>query len=253
MPRCARKKSSTNIYHIMLRGINRQDIFEEDEDKKKFLFILRDCIKVSECHIYAYCLMSNHVHILIGTATESIDVIMKRIGSRYVQFFNDKYGRVGHLFQDRYKSETVENDKYFLTVLRYIIQNPMKAGIETKPGNYIWSSYGAYSGRADHITDVALAIGMTGDKEKLIEFINESNEDSALDVSAVRTRMSDEEMKRKMFQITGCGTVADYQNSPKEMQKSYVLQMRKNGLSLSQIARLTGRSKTMIHKIVTKG
>lgn len=253
MPRRAREKSSTNIYHVMLRGINRQDIFEDNEDKKFFLLIVRDCVRISECQIYAYCLMSNHVHILVRTVTETIDVIMKRIGSRYAQYFNEKYGRVGHLFQDRFKSEAVEDDKYFLTVLRYIIQNPMKAGIESNLGNYIWSSYGAYVDRWDHITNISFALEMTGGKEKLIEFLKEGNEDSALDVSTGRTRISDEELKSRMLQITGCRTVADYQNMPKEKQKSYVLQMHKKGFSLSQIAILTGKSKTKIHKIVTEG
>ena len=141
MPRGARKTSSTDIYHVMLRGINRQDIFEEDEDKKIFLWIIRECIKVSGCDIYAYCLMSNHVHILIRTKTESIGVIMKRIGTRYVLYFNEKYGRVGHLFQDRFKSEPIETDEYFLTVLRYIHQNPLKANMCKKLEDYAYSSY----------------------------------------------------------------------------------------------------------------
>lgn len=250
MPRSARIKSSSSIYHVILRGINRQDIFEEDEDKKKFLWILRDCIGVSGCHIYAYCLMSNHVHILIGIGNEDIDVIMKRTGSRYVFYFNDKYGRVGHLFQDRFKSEVVENDRYFLTVVRYILQNPLKAGLESKPGNYVWSSYGAYSGRPDQITDISIATKIAGGKEKIIDFINESNDDSVLDFSLGRKKLSDDELRERLYQVTGCRSVTEYQNESKEKQKAYVLQMRKDGLSLSQIARLTGKSKTMIHKIV---
>ncbi|MCR4792238.1 MAG: transposase [Lachnospiraceae bacterium] len=253
MPRGARKTSSTDIYHVMLRGINRQDIFEEDEDKKFFLWIIRECIKVSGCDIYAYCLMSNHVHILIRTKTESIGVIMKRIGTRYVLYFNEKYGRVGHLFQDRFISEAVEDDRYFLTVLRYIIQNPMKAGIEQRPGSYMWSSYRTYVDSFDHITDTSIAIDMAGGKEKLIEFLNENNNDTAIDVSEGGRKLSDKELKRKMLQVTGCMTISDYQNISKEEQRVCVLKMRKSGFSLAQIARMIGRSKTLIHKIVKEG
>lgn len=118
MPRQQRKKSSSGIYHVMLRGINQQQIFHDDEDNKKFIKVLADCKAVSEFEIFAYCLMRNHVHILIKEGKEPLDLIFKRIGGRYVYWYNTKYNRVGHLFQDRYKSEPVETDEYFLMVLR---------------------------------------------------------------------------------------------------------------------------------------
>lgn len=126
MPRQARKKSESGIYHIMLRGINKQQIFEDDEDCQKYLQILKECKAVSEFKLFAYCLMGNHIHLLIQLGKEPIDLIFKRIGSRYVYWYNLKYRRTGHLFQDRYKSEPVEADSYFLTVVRYIHQNPPK-------------------------------------------------------------------------------------------------------------------------------
>ena len=86
-----------------------------------------------------------HVHFLLKTVEEPLEMIFKRIGCRYVYWYNLKHQRSGHLFQDRYKSEIIENESYFLTVLRYIIQNPMKAGIEAAPGNYPWSSVTIHS------------------------------------------------------------------------------------------------------------
>ena len=114
----------------MLRGINQQDIFEDEDDYLRFLAIIRECKDISKFELYAYCLMTNHVHLLLKTGEEPLELIFKRIGSRYVYWYNLKYQRIGHLFQDRYKSEAVEDDAYFLTVLRYIMQNPMKAGME---------------------------------------------------------------------------------------------------------------------------
>ena len=122
MPRSARKKSKTGIYHVMLRGINQQQIFEDNEDSEKFLQILKDCKAISEFKLYAYCLMGNHIHLLIHETEEPIEKFMKRIATRFVYWYNIKYQRVGHLFQDRFKSEPVEDDAYFLTVLRYIHQ-----------------------------------------------------------------------------------------------------------------------------------
>ena len=136
MPRVAREKSQSKIYHIMLRGINRQSIFEDDGDYIKFLDVLCTYKKNIEYEIYAYCLMGNHVHLLMKEGNEEISRTMKRIGASYVYWYNWQYGRKGHLFQDRYKSEAVEDDKYLLTVLRYIHQNPIKARLAKNVADY---------------------------------------------------------------------------------------------------------------------
>ena len=137
MPRQARKKSNCGIYHIMLRGINQQQIFEDAEDYERFLDILKDCKEICEFELYAYCLMGNHVHLLIKEKKEPIEQIVKRIGSRFVYWYNVKYQRKGHLFQDRFKSEPVDTQKYFSTVLIYIHRNPIKAGICAKPSLHL--------------------------------------------------------------------------------------------------------------------
>jgi len=97
MPRQARKLSSTGIYHVMLRGINQQQIFEDEEDYDKFLQILKECKEVSEFRLLAYCLMGNHVHLLIKQEQERLDTVFRRIAGRYVYWYNVKYRRVGHL------------------------------------------------------------------------------------------------------------------------------------------------------------
>ena len=117
MPRKARTRSSTGIYHIIMRGINRQIIFEDSEDYIQFLESLTRQKETSGIEIYAYCLMSNHVHLLIKEGNEDLGTVFKRIGSSYVYWYNWKYNRRGHLFQDRYRSEAVEDDGYFLTVI----------------------------------------------------------------------------------------------------------------------------------------
>jgi len=129
MARQIRKKSGTGIYHVMLRGINRQDIFEDDEDYLQMVSILRGQserydekgLRLSSfCIFYAYCLMSNHLHLLIQEREDSVSNIVKRIGVTYAHYFNKKYERNGHLFQDRFRSEPVDNIEYFVTLLRYI-------------------------------------------------------------------------------------------------------------------------------------
>jgi REP element-mobilizing transposase RayT len=103
MARDARKRSETGIYHVMLRGINHQTIFEDDEDSEKFLDCLAESKKLSEFDLYAYCLMGDHVHLLLKERTETLAQIFRRLGARYVYWYNWKYQRSGHLFQDRFK------------------------------------------------------------------------------------------------------------------------------------------------------
>jgi len=129
LARVARERSRTGIYHIMLRGINRQTIFKDNQDRVRFLDTLGEYKNICEFVFYGYCLMDNHVHLLIKETKESVSDIIKRICSSYVYWYNAKYKRCGHLFQERFKSEVVETDSYFLTVLRYIHQNPLKAKI----------------------------------------------------------------------------------------------------------------------------
>ena len=148
MPRQPREKSESGIYHIMLRGINQQVIFEDYEDYSKFIETIETYKAVSEYKVFAYCLMSNHIHILLKVEKEGLDLIMKRIAGSYVYWYNWKYYRKGHLFQDRFKSEPVEDDEYFLTVLRYIHQNPIKAGITKTIDDYKFSSYNSSRGNA---------------------------------------------------------------------------------------------------------
>jgi len=128
MPRQAREKSEKGIYHIILRGINKQQIFEDEEDYFKFLDTIEKYKTTSGYKILAYCLMGNHIHLLLMTGKESLEKIFKRIGSSYVYWYNWKYGRAGHLFQDRFKSEPVDDEDYLFTVLKYIHQNPLKCG-----------------------------------------------------------------------------------------------------------------------------
>ena len=129
MPRGARLKSSLGIYHIMIRGINKNNIFFDDMDRKTFMKYLLEFKKKYDIRILAYCLMSNHVHILVKDEHDNVSKAMQSISIKYSQYFNEKYERCGHLFQNRFKSEIVESLDYLVNVIDYIHCNPKKAGI----------------------------------------------------------------------------------------------------------------------------
>ena len=170
MPRVARIKSNYGVYHIIMRGINRQTIFEDEEDYAKFIQTMQKYKEMCEYKIYAYCLMGNHMHLLLKEGKEPLETVMRRICGSYVFWYNKKYKRIGYLFQDRYKSEPVENDVHFLTVLRYIFHNPLKAGVVTDILNYKWTNY------LDYLEGI-----IDGNIEGDIEGNNEGNNEGNLD------------------------------------------------------------------------
>lgn len=247
MPRQARKKSNSGIYHIMLRGINRQQIFEDEEDREHFLEILELYKDVCGYSIYAYCLMGNHIHLLLKEGKEDLTLMFKRIAGSYVYWYNWKYHRCGHLFQDRYKSEPVEDDGYFLTVLRYIHQNPVKARICKKAEEYPYSSMKEYL-KYPFLVDTAFAFSMISN-EQFIDYHAEENDDHCLEMEE-NFRWTDDEAKAMIKKIAKCETVGDFQLLDKETRNACIYKLHDKGLSIRQISRLTGISKKIVERYI---
>lgn len=171
MPRYARKKSEKQVYHIMLRGNNREKIFIDEEDKLRIIDTFEDKKKAAEYYLYAYCVMDNHIHLIIKEGKDPIARTIKRIAASYSYYFNRKYKRIGHVFQERFKSENIEDESYLLSAIRYVHQNPLKPGIGTIKG-YRWSSYRDYLGDGRKITDTneIFSIISNSQEKALIEF-----------------------------------------------------------------------------------
>ncbi|WP_273226972.1 REP-associated tyrosine transposase [Geosporobacter ferrireducens] len=144
MPRQAREKGEFSTYHIIQRGNDRKEIFLSDYDKNRFIETLIKMKNKYNFIIYAYCLMDNHVHLLMNDNGNDISKIMKSINVSYVLYFNRKYKRHGHFFQNRFISELITDDTYLVEVSKYIHNNPVKANIVQQPEAYRWSSYGDY-------------------------------------------------------------------------------------------------------------
>lgn len=144
MPRQARVQSPTGVYHAMVRGIGKMNIFMDDKDRLKYLDSLNRFKDKGRYFLLAYCLMDNHVHLLLKEGTENLAATMKRLGVSYAMHFNNRYQRPGHLFQNRYKSEPIDSEQQFMVCARYIHNNPVQAGLVKTPESYRWSSYSAY-------------------------------------------------------------------------------------------------------------
>ncbi|MCL5019870.1 MAG: transposase [Patescibacteria group bacterium] len=151
MPRGPRIAFENGFFHIYNRGLVKQPIFLEDEDCRKFLQKLEELIvkKKYDFVVYAYCLIPNHFHILLETKKTPLAKIMSSLLTSYSMYFNKKYQRAGHLFQDRYKSKLCDKDTYFLGASRYILLNPIEGGLAGDLINYPWSSYRELFGKSE--------------------------------------------------------------------------------------------------------
>ena len=261
MPRIRREESGTGIYHVMLPGINRLDIFDEPEDYWTFIKILSTVqdrlddnliTRTCTCHIYAYCLMPNHVHILLCEKKWKLGEIMKSVASSYVFYYNKKYGRIGHLFQDRFKSEPCNDSEYFITLFRYIHQNPVKAGLVGTAKDYPYSSWpNDYLGLATQLVcHTQPSISRYGIEElgawvdtPLAEGID------CLDLNE-RNIIADETIRQMILIESGARNIAEFQLLAKDKQKDVIRYIFEElGAGPRQMSRVSGLSYTTIYKL----
>ena len=253
VPRAARKKSKSGIYHIMIRGINRQYIFQDEDDCFKFIRTIQDYKEKCGYEVYAYCLMGNHAHILLKVIKEPLEQIMRRICGRYVYWYNQKYDRIGSLFQGRFKSEPVEDDTYFLTVIRYIHQNPVKAGLVSRQEDYKWSSFNEYIKNAEFVdVDLVLNIFSSSDIEKARKMFIEYNKKQAYDVCLdieEKRRITDKEALIIIKEVCQVEDVSEIQKFDIPKRDHYLKRLKiDHGLSIRQIERITGINRGIIFK-----
>jgi REP element-mobilizing transposase RayT len=163
MARPLRVEVAGGLYHVIVRGNERKSVFRDDADREWYLARLAWYRERFRFRLLAYCLMDNHVHLAVETGKAPLSRIMACLQSSYTQYFNRHYGRVGHLFQGRYKAFLVEKDRYALALLRYIHENPVKAGVAATAQAYRWSSDRDYRrGRGPEWLDVDRLLPMLG-------------------------------------------------------------------------------------------
>ncbi len=146
MARPLRLQFPGGIYHVTARGNDRRPIFEDDDDCARLLVVLAATVARYHVLCHAYCLMGNHYHLLLQTPEANLSAAMRHINGVYTQRFNRRHERCGHLFQGRFGAELVDGEAYLREVCRYIVLNPVRAGLVTHPGEWRWSSFRATGG-----------------------------------------------------------------------------------------------------------
>ena len=244
VPRQARRFSRSGYMHVIVRGIGRQILFEEREDYLYYLKKLEYYSRETGISIVAYCLMENHVHLLVHDKSQKIGLMMKKLGVCYSGYFNRKYDRTGHLFQDRYLSEAIDNENYFRIVFRYILMNPQKAGI-CPAFAYEWSSISLFGDETAFIDTVFLADRFE-DYEHYKHFICLDNDDICMEYEPVTK--DDEWAKAILERCLGSEDGTVLQQYDRQERDEALRQLKASGLTIKKLERLTGINRGVIQR-----
>lgn len=259
MPRIARDYNKLKVYHTIIRGIDKQYIFYSEKDRIKFIEIIKDTKEKYNYELYAYCLMDNHVHLVIYDKNEEISKMMQSIEISYVRYFNQKYERTGHLFQNRFFSKKVEDREYLKMLCRYIHQNPLKAGV-AKTEEYKWSSYNKYL-KFNKLVDTKFLLSVFSEdekeaKEEFIKFHNinvEENKQKEINDMIeyeMYEKMSDEEVGKYVCEILQIDNVHEITKFNKDIRNEKLLKVKNlKNISISQLSRAIGISRKIIERL----
>lgn len=242
MPRAARDISGTKIYHIMSRGLNKQTLYDDEQDFLYFLKLLKDVKTKTHFELYAYCVMTNHYHLLIKEHDAKISVIMNKINSRYANYYNLKYERTGYVFNDRFHSENIDTMPYLFRCARYIHQNPVKAGLCDKTYNYKFSSVHAYRRQKGNYLNL-VDTDFINKNFKSNEFVNWNeleSHDRCMDIA--NNRLSDKEVTNILYKSMKVGNKKEFLKKSEAEQMYYIAKLIDMSIPLKQLSRVTGQS-----------
>lgn len=252
--RTPRKQCESEMYHVICRGAGKQPLFEDDKDRRRFLTLLEESTRTASVEVIAWCLMGNHVHLLLHAPLETISQCMKRVCGGYAQQFNLRYIRSGHLFQERFKSEPIGDESYLLTVVKYIHFNPEKAGI-ARHDEYPWSSYAEYvlCNQSRVICSTSLVSDLLGGSDGFIAFHKAySGETPCMDVDSARSltrAMSDEAALEVARCALGGRNLGEVKSLEREERNRLLALLLASGLSIRQTERLTGISRGIVQAV----
>ena len=242
--RTARRRCESDVYHVVVRGVGKQILFEDDADRRFFLDTLADQRAKHGIQLYAWCLMSNHVHMLFRAPLESISAMMRALETRYAGYFNVRHARTGTLFQGRFTSVPVESDEQLLQAVRYIHRKPVGAG---EPIDGPWSSFRDYVGKRGPIdVDTAFAMGLLGGKPAFLRL--HDSEDGSYARHLPRHRITDAQALSIAKVILGKDGPYGLKAIDKASRDALLVRLKEAGLSVRQISRITSIGENIVQR-----
>ena len=246
MPRVSRQLAKSGYYHVMIRGAGRQLLFDCDSDRVEFLSILKKGLSKYSVELVAWCLMDNHVHLLLHIAGEELALFMHYVETCYAVRFNARTGRVGPVFQGRFKSKAIEDDSYLLAAVRYIHNNPLELGVGRE--EYRWSSYFEYL-NGPSITSTELVLGMLGGVPAFKEFSGKGSDGYS---PRFNVRLTRAEIASAVSDVLGGIDPGDVKALPVQKRDELIAQLSRAGLSARQIERETGVGRGVISRVLSR-
>ena len=243
MPRSPRVLSGSGYYHVVMRGAGKQIIFEDAGDYEAFLSVLDRGRRASEIEVIAWCLMSNHAHLLVCDPRGRLSEFVHWVATTYARRFNERWSHVGHVFQERFNSVPVTDETQLLRVVRYIHNNPSKAGI-SEPSEYPWSSYREYVG-TERICSTSLVLDLLGGTGGLKGLADDA---AAPYFPRFRKRVSDEEASEAAAAAVWPAVVSEMKQLSPASRDEKLRRMHQMGISVRQMVRLTGIGRYAIEK-----
>ena len=235
----ARRRSTSGFYHVVPKGRGDQVIFEDDDDRKLYRYLLADAKRNYGIRIHSYCLMSNHAHLVIEDDNALMSTFMKSVHEQYGSYFADKTGRAGGIFTRPYWSEPIETDAYLLDAVRYVHANPATAGI-CRASAYEWSSAKDYLGR-EGLADTEMVLSMLGGRDGFVAFSRQvPTPAKAFAGSRLRGHLTDDEVITIARTALGPEMFKTLKQLSLDTQREAVRQLGKCGLTIRQVTRATG-------------
>lgn len=242
-----RGMSANGVYHVVVKGNNKNDIFCDDEDNMKFLHVLQDMQSEGKIDCYAFCLMVNHAHVMLRVKEDSISEVMRSIMLRYVKWYNNKYERTGRLFEDRFFSNPVTNLRYFMAGLQYIYNNPVKAGLCSSVAEYKWSSFRQLFMQENDIPNLSLSINRMLSRDEALRVLDENLE---LEAWEPREHLLDTAAFNLVKETVDIEDWKDIQNLDKDQISLCVKMLREKGANKKQICRVLGITRYNVNKLL---
>lgn len=256
MARQARLQSPTDYYHVMMRGNNRERIFLKSSQKQYFKDLLREQIEDGPIDLASYCIMDNHVHLVIKADLDDMTKALKKVNIKYAMNFNKERNRIGHVFQDRYKSEIISNDMHLIQVIRYVHNNPVKAKMVEGPNIYKWSSFNEYikenKSRIVSKRQKEIILSLNNGIENFLEFhkIEDDNEYLEIDEDRELYRLEKaQSIISAYFKEKGIFEAKELNKSPIMLEEIVISLLDRTKLSQRKIVSLLGISNHTVYSI----
>ncbi len=250
MSRQPREASQSNVYHITSRGSGKRILFEDDDDRSYYLTKLSDLSKRCDVDVYAWCLMDNHVHMVVECRKDRMSSMMRRLNTSYANRFNGRHGHVGAVFQGRFTSTPIIDDAHLLEAIRYVHLNPKDIGI-ANPLDYRWSSYASYVGNEHEasLCSKMRVLDIFGGKRGFIDFHDIGKDEvDLIEFVPNRPRISDAEALQIAVRLFGQAFSDTIAQAKQKDRDAFIGRLYRAGISIRQIERLTGIGSSAVYR-----